>query len=233
MTLVVFDIDGTLTATCDCDADCYAAAFADVFGIPLPTTDWHVYEHVTDTGVMEEVLMKHRGTSPSPEEIDLFERTFEAKLRAEYAANPGAFGEVPGAKALLDDLAQREGFQVALATGGMRRSAQYKLSVAGIDAQRLPGGYANDSISREGIARHAIAAASNGNGADDVVYVGDGAWDARTSAALGMRFVGITHESCPDLLRATGGTVFIPDYADLEAFYDAVRAASVPVVPGC
>ena len=43
VTLVLFDIDGTLTATSAVDAQCYAAAFYRTFGFPLPTTDWDVY----------------------------------------------------------------------------------------------------------------------------------------------------------------------------------------------
>ena len=61
MTLILFDIDGTLTATSRCDADCYAAAFERTFSIPLPTTDWHAYKFVTDTGIITEVLETVRG----------------------------------------------------------------------------------------------------------------------------------------------------------------------------
>jgi len=38
--LVIFDIDGTLTATNQVDTRCFAAAFLEVFGTEI-STDWH------------------------------------------------------------------------------------------------------------------------------------------------------------------------------------------------
>jgi beta-phosphoglucomutase-like phosphatase (HAD superfamily) len=42
MNLLVFDIDGTLTATNEVDTRCFARAFHEAFGIALDTS-WHIY----------------------------------------------------------------------------------------------------------------------------------------------------------------------------------------------
>jgi phosphoglycolate phosphatase-like HAD superfamily hydrolase len=227
--LVLFDVDGTLTCTTDCDLKCYAATLEKVFGMPLPSHDWHDYRHVTDSGIICELLEANRGRAATPEEMAHFEEEFATALRAEYEADPRAFAAVPGAVALFEDLVGR-GMRVALASGGMRRTALFKLACAGIDGTRVPGAFANDALTREGIARCAIERAGGSLDDDDVVYVGDGLWDVRTSASLGMRFIGITRESCPDRLSSGGATVCLEDYRDPEAFAVALRVATVPRV---
>ncbi len=229
MTLILFDIDGTLTATNSVDAKCYASAFRRVFGIDLPTTDWDVYPHCTDFAIADDVLLSERGRGVDDHERAVFERAFVADLETEFASNPGGFAEIPGAKAILDILATRTDLHAALATGGMRGSACYKLSRIGVDAMAMPAGFANDGLSREAIARAAIARA-DGHGDEplDLVYVGDGPWDAKTSASMGMRFIGIVGDASPERLRAHGAALFLHDFLDQDAFFDAVRTARVP-----
>ena len=235
MTLILFDIDGTLTATNAVDAKCYASAFEKTFGVPLPTTDWDVYEHCTDFAIAQEVLQSVRGAPGTPEELQAYERAFVVELEKEFAANPSGFREIPGAKAILDAIAARDGVRAAIATGGMRSSACYKLSRIGVDAdspRRIAAGFANDAISREDIVRCAIARADGQGCAGaqglDLVYVGDGPWDAKTSTAMNMRFIGITGDASRERLRALGATVFLEDYRDQGAFWRAVNAASIP-----
>ena len=232
MTLILFDVDGTLTATSGVDEKCYAAAFEKTFGLPLPTTDWSVYEHCTDFAIAREVVVSSRGVPPSAEECEAFERAFVVELEKEYAVNPGRFNEVPGAKAILEAIDARSDMRAAIATGGMRSSACYKLSRIGVDAASMPAGFANDAESREDIARCAASRADGhrqgGDRALDLVYVGDGPWDVKTSAAMNMRFIGIAGGASADRLRALGATVFLEDYSDQEAFWQAVRSASPP-----
>lgn len=225
MTLVLFDIDGTLTATNACDAKCYARAFQRVFGSPLPSTDWDVYTKVTDTGIIHEVLEQMRGDCATQREIDAFEQAFVEALEAEYAVNPEGFKEIPGAKAILEAIARR-GMRPCIATGGMRGSACYKLSRIGVDALALPSAFANDDTTREGIARCAIARADGDP--HDVVYAGDGPWDVRTAANMDMRFIGIVGDAPEDRLLARGATVCLKDFLDQDAFFQAVNDATVP-----
>ncbi|MBX7257391.1 MAG: HAD family hydrolase [Candidatus Hydrogenedentes bacterium] len=229
MRLILFDIDGTLTATSDADKDCYDRAFLRAFGVPLPTTDWHAYKHVTDTGIIHEVVEPAWGRPVAISEIEAFESAFLDELMMAFETNPGGFTEVPGACALLSALQKMENVAIALATGGMRKTALFKLSKIGIDGEQLAGGFANDAISRADIAR--IAAQRTGVQASDIVYVGDGMWDLLTSRELGMRYVGITRESNADRLREAGATALLEDYSDPAAFYAALETAKVPTLP--
>ncbi|MBI4556862.1 MAG: HAD family hydrolase [Candidatus Hydrogenedentes bacterium] len=223
--LILFDIDGTLTATSECDLRCYAATFQELFGFPLPYLDWHAYRHVTDSGIIGEVLEQRRGSYVTPEELVEFERRFVLKLETEFCRHPEAFREIPGAKALLESLRSVVGLAVALATGGMRASALFKLSKVGIDGQELPAAFANDSFTREGIAKLAILRAG---GATDVIYVGDGVWDVNTAASLGLRFIGITQESSSERLQRAGANVWLSDFLDQGAFLRALDTAAAP-----
>ena len=228
MTLILFDIDGTLTATNAVDAKCYALAFQKTFDLRLPTTDWDVYEHCTDFAIANEVLVALRGQPGTAEENAAFERNFVTALEVEFASNPRGFAEIPGARDILGAIGRRDDMRAAIATGGMKDSACYKLSRVGVDALSMPAGFANDAISREGIARCAVGRA---NGcARDLVYVGDGPWDAKTSSAMGMRFIGIVGDASRDRLLAQGATTFLENYLEEEAFFEAVQSAVVPRV---
>lgn len=231
MKLILFDIDGTLTRTNVVDAKCYALAFADVFGFPLPTTDWDAYVHVTDSGIIHEVMEANRGRRATQNEVDAFEQAFVRHLEAEYAINPEGFREIPGARAILEAIGARDGMRAALATGGMKGSATYKLSRIGVDARTLPGGFSNDADSREGVAQRAISLADGNGGAAQwtLVYVGDGPWDVKTSAAMGMKFVGITGDAPADRLYRLGATICLDNYLDQDVFFRAVDDAGVPV----
>lgn len=226
MRLILFDIDGTLTATSQIDNACYARAFRKTFGREIPTTDWNCYTHVTDVGILQELLDREQGELLESEDVDRFESNYRRELEAAFVRSPEAFRGVPGARKILRRLTCSPDVVVALATGGMRRTALFKLSRAGIDGSRIPGAFANDAISRADIARTAIARTELDP--DDVVYVGDGVWDARTAAELGIRFIGVVHESDANALRSSGATTFVSDFGDADAFLIALETASVP-----
>ena len=226
MRIILFDIDGTLTATTNADNHCYETAFEESFGFPLPTSDWHCYKHVTDMGIIQEV-MENAGRRPATmDEIGRFEEIYEGKLADTFSRHPDGFIEVPGARRLLEALTKAEGVIPALATGGMRRTALFKLRQIGIDGGSMPGAFANDAISRADIAR--IAIQRTGVTPNDVVYVGDGAWDVATAAELGLRFVGICREYSSARLSSAGATTILDNYLDEGAVNAAIEAARVP-----
>lgn len=227
MRLIIFDIDGTLCATAESDAMCYAKAFEQVFGQALPSTNWHDYQYVTDRGVLEEALEWIRGSGPTAEEQKRFEDAFLEEMAMVHTENPEAFQEIPGALAMMKTLLQREDLRISLATGCLRRSALFKLDKIGLDARDIPGGFACDAHSRVDIVKKSIEEA--GSHIEDRVYVGDGVWDVRTCGALGIRFVGVTEQSDAARLKAHGAGVCVENFADLERFYAALDSASVPV----
>jgi len=225
MKTVIFDIDGTLCLTSDTDRRCYAAAFEASFGQPIPSDDWHDYEHATDTGILMQALAECRGNGYSAEEMRGFQQRLMAAFEAEYAREPRGFLETPGAAALLERLSAT-GHAAALATGCLKRVAHFKLRSAGMDLAHLPGGYADDAISRGDIMRCAMERA--GAVAADCVYIGDGLWDVVTCAALGVAFVGISAQSEAERLYRAGAGQVLRDFSDQAEFLEAVSCAAVP-----
>ncbi len=59
MHVVMFDIDGTLVDSAGFDGELYAAAVREVTGVQLDQ-QWGRYEHVSDSGILEQVLRETR-----------------------------------------------------------------------------------------------------------------------------------------------------------------------------
>ncbi|MCC6488373.1 MAG: HAD hydrolase-like protein [Candidatus Hydrogenedentes bacterium] len=226
MKLVLFDIDGTLTATSRTDNACYARAFERAFGKQLPTTDWRAYVNVTDVGILHEVLDNGAQTPLNGDDVTRFEGYYREELQTAFLRDPSGFRAVPGARTVLRTIEEREDTAAALATGGMRRTALFKLARIGVDGTAIPGAFANDALTRAEIARKAIE--RSGVDADDIIYIGDGVWDVQTAADLDIRFIGMVHESNAESLRAAGARTFLSDYRDPIAFEEALETATVP-----
>ena len=215
-TLVVFDVDGTLTLSNQVDGEVYAREFERTFGIPLPSTRWTEYASgATDQGIAEEACAKlglERGR------IREFKGRFIVQLRNQIARM--GLAPVPGARAVLRNLVNR-GYAVALATGSWRESAQLKLTCADIDTSGIPLFASDDEPRRDGILRQAIRVPA---GRSDPVYVGDGPWDVHAARAVSLRFVGVDAEGTGEL-RAMGIESVLCDFADVDAVIAALTRA--------
>ena len=219
--MIVFDVDGTLTRSTALDAALYAQAFAEVFAAPLPSTDWTRYANVTDRGIAEEAVARLGRAAGG---IAARERRVVALLGEALRGAPIA--EVPGAGAMLRRL-RADGHRLALATGCWTASARAKLAAARLDVADLPLVGCDDHAAREAIVAAAARAAAPG---ERVVCVGDGAWDVRVAARLGLPFVGVDSEGS-GRLAGLGGFPVVADYRDADRFLDALAAATVPRYP--
>lgn len=219
MKLVMFDIDGTLTQTNDVDDWCFVQALRDVFGFTGINTDWSIYPHCTDSGLLEVIFQTQCRRSPLPTEVADFQVQFVSLLTQSAAAQP--FSQVSGAQDFLDNLMARSECAVSLASGGWRCSAYMKLTRSGLDLLHLPAAFADDAPSREAIMQTSLARAAEFRSRDSfssIIYIGDGVWDARASRNLGYRFIGIAHEQKRvERLRAEGAQHVFADYRDENA----------------
>lgn len=77
----------------------------------------------------------------------------------------------------------------AIATGGWRESAQFKLDAAGLNRFGIPLATSDEAPDRKDIMR--IALGHLGTGFDSITYYGDGQWDRIASQTLGWNFVAI------------------------------------------
>lgn len=188
--LVMFDIDGTLVDSWGFDSRDYADTVRSVLDVEIDDT-WRPYRHVTDGGILEELLASKSFDRPIDELRAEVKRRFMATVHARFAHNPAPVREIPGAKALIEHLAKLPGVRVAIATGGWAESARLKLAAIGIDADTVPHATSSDRIERTRIMQLAEERALGGAPWTTRTYFGDGAWDKRACAELGYRFVAV------------------------------------------
>ncbi len=229
MQLILFDIDGTLTQSNQVDNRCFIRAACETLGLATIDSDWANYPDVTDSGVVWTLHEAHRGAPPSDGEIAAVRRRFLDLLRQEVRRDPALCRAVPGAAALLAELAATPGYAVGLATGCWRESAEMKLECAGLTEPRFPLASSSDVRSREAImllARERAAQRSQVNSFESAIYVGDGVWDVRAARRLGYHFVGIASGPRSDQLRREGAEHLIADYTDRKRFFEAIYAGA-------
>lgn len=226
--IVIFDIDGTLCRTSDVDDTCWCRAASEILGVGAMSTDWGDYPHSTDESIACALIREHRNEEPSRKLLDRLRDRFFELLEETRISDPGQFQATPGATVLMDLLRNR-GVHLAVATGGWRCSAQFKLDCAGIPHHDLPAAFADDAHPRERIITIAMerAAATAGiqlQSLGTAVYVGDGPWDVRAARGLGIEFIGVATGERAIQLREQGALRVFPDFTDQESFLEALVA---------
>jgi beta-phosphoglucomutase-like phosphatase (HAD superfamily) len=180
----MFDIDGTLINSYELDSKCFVDAVNDVTGISI-NSDWSTYHHVTDSGILGEVLHNENITDKPLIEASI-KQVFLEKLEKTITAKP--IEEIPGAISFIAYLKKADNIVVSLATGGWYESAMLKLKSAGIDISGIPIASANDSTSRTDIMKLAASRAT-GKQNTPCTYFGDDAWDKAACEKLGFNFI--------------------------------------------
>lgn len=222
MNLVMFDIDGTLTATTGVDAQCFVQAVNDLFNIKDVDTDLTSYKNVTDEGIAEEIIERHTGRGATEKELSDLRRHFVELLRKEAFSNPTLFYPVEGAGEILEELVRHPDMEISLATGGWRESALLKLQAAGLDTKNMPMATSSDALSREEImilSEERAQRAYNLHAFDSVVYIGDGIWDVRSARSVGYQFIGVGIDDGASRLRNEGAIHIIPDFTNKREFF--------------
>jgi phosphoglycolate phosphatase-like HAD superfamily hydrolase len=224
--LLIFDVDGTLTGTNEVDTRCFVRAFLEAFGIALDTS-WQIYPHRTDSGIICHSLSQYFRRTPTAIELDLFRKRFLILLEREWGAAPQNFAAIAGATRAFTRITQQRDYALALATGGWRASALFKLEKGGIPVLGLPAAFADDAAEREEIARIAIARARfhHQQQFDRIILVGDSDCDVTTAARLGLGFVGIAADANDTVLRAAGAQLVLRDFEDFATFMRTVEIA--------
>ncbi len=229
MTLIIFDVDGTLIHSERRDSLCFATAYEEVFGREFPTIDWRQYPHVTDTVIFETVMDGHFHRKPTEQELQDFHELYLQKLISSRKENPQFFKEVPGARLLVEHLSDQEDITLAIATGGWKVPAEIKLEHVGIAADLMPISAADGQYNREDILRTAIQLTDkSAHDYHRIVYIGDAIWDVATTRNLNMNFIGIRYRHDHEVLLEVGASHVVSDYLDRELFLKLVEEAGVP-----
>jgi phosphoglycolate phosphatase-like HAD superfamily hydrolase len=221
--LAVLDLDGTLTRTSAVDARCYVQACSEVLGA-VADPDWAVYRHCTDSAILTELAERALGRPETQQERIAVQQRLVELLEA--SRGEADYTLVPGAAEMLSAL-ERHGWVAVIATGAWRASALVKIARAGLVVDGIPLIASDAFVTREEIVTAAIDAARVTYGGDfeRIVSVGDGVWDVRTAANLGLPFVGVAAEGNRQRLEAAGASVIFESYRDLDRFLAALDRA--------
>lgn len=201
MNLIIFDIDGTLTQTNDVDSKCFAQAIKDALKITDLNTNWPSYKYSTDSGLVKQIYEEFLQREPTDIEINSIREEFVHYLKYEWQNNKKCYVPVLGAAAILHQINQLSNWHLAIATGGWKQSALFKLDSAHIAHENIPKAYADDHIERAEIINIAIQRAQTQNRVNQyqqIIYVGDRLWDKRAAIGLNIGFVGVGAEFLDD-----------------------------------
>ena len=190
MDLVVFDLDGTLVETESFEGELYDRAVRTELGIAIDT-DWSCYRHVTDRGILDEILDRSKSNADRSMAQAAVMQAFTALVANHVAAHDGLLPEIPGASDFVNALIERPDVQVAVATGGWRDTALIKLQAIGIKPGRLPIASSSDAMSKADIIRVAERRALPEGGATRKKYVGDSYYDLEMRRRVGYEFIAI------------------------------------------
>lgn len=221
MKLIMFDVDGTLTDTCEAEVRLYVPAVEGALGIGGIDTDWSTYRNYTDPGVTSEVVERAWGRRATPEELGRVCARWVALVDEDFAKNPEACRPIPGAGRILDALRGRADWAISIATGCWWELAERKLLTAGISCDGIPFASAGDTRVRQEIMALSRDRAASYYGVDafeKIVYVGDGVWDARACAGMGWPFIGVATGEKAQCLRDAGVRSIVDNYEDIDAF---------------
>ncbi len=218
---LVFDNDGTICDTQQAEGHCYAMAIEHVTGLSLSSVDSSTFNEPTSSAIVRRLL------AADPERQNKEERIKQEFCRLLEDARhrfPADFAPIDGVVSFIERL-RCEGAQVAIATGGFDKEAEFKLACCGLRLADFPHATASDTPNRRDIIR--LACARAGFEIDSVVYFGDAPWDVRAASELGIPMIGIGRRH--DQLRQSGVRFAFRDYSDPESIMTALRTlASYP-----
>lgn len=182
---LISDLDGTLVESSRFDDDCYKQAIREVLGHSNFNSDWESYEHVTDTGLLYELLSNL--AINEPEHIISQVRDVFGKKIKNYLDSGGDCLSIPGAIASISQL-NASGFKVGIATGGWGHTASMKLLHAGFEEPAFLSS-CDDAMERSRIMLHCCK--KIGGDPNRAIYFGDANWDVKATKLLGWRFIGV------------------------------------------
>jgi phosphoglycolate phosphatase-like HAD superfamily hydrolase len=226
--LAIFDIDGTLCDSVAADDQCFTGVAAELLQVRLEPSFWERAPQLTDAGIAEWLWHRYRNRSPTAEEIEAFVTAYARSLAREQELAPNRFRATRNALPLLE-LLPTTGWDIAIATGGWRRTALLKLAAAGLPSERLLA-CSDDSQNRVEVFELARRRAETIRGAayTRIVLVGDASWDVQVALHRHWAFVGIGCGERAERLRAAGAGIVVADFADASAFVTILQRAVAP-----
>ena len=225
--VIVFDIDGTLTDSVVQHQAAFAKAMRS-FPFKNLDTNWGGYRHHTDTGIFAEAWEREGrdGVPPFDELEGRYRQAYDA------AATEHPVAEINGARKFLN--AVSDPWIAVYATGSLAHGARHKLSVLGISDAEQVVVTASEFSTREELVEKAVQRGCDLHGIGQpqrVLSLGDGMWDLKTAWHLGYDFLGIGTGAKAGQLQKHSAIVY-EDFVALAASRDGMEICAPAAVEG-
>jgi len=215
LTLLLFDLDGTLLMAHGAGREAKVRAMREIFGTDADVMTYP-FGGKTDWQILVEVLGPHGYDRAA---IGALMASYEARFAVHMAevirTNPAQ--PLLGAMELIATLRQQTDVLLGVVTGNTSSTAPIKLRAAGFDPAWFPvGAFGSESDDRRDLPRlaleRAIAHAGRDIPAQSVIVIGDTVNDIVAARANGMRAVGVLNGfEEAELLRAAAPDVLLED----------------------
>jgi phosphoglycolate phosphatase-like HAD superfamily hydrolase len=209
MKIVLFDIDGTLISTGGAGKAALEMALAHEFGIDKLIEKLSLSGR-TDRAILTDLFQLHN-LEPSPSNWQRLRDGYLRHLPECLARGTGTV--LPGVESLVAHLVSRDDVAVGLLTGNLRAGARLKLGHFSLHDHFTFGGYGDEHLDRDDVAREALTEArrlfDSKVSPEQMWVIGDTPLDVRCARAIGAKAVAVTTgwhsrqelaESRPDLL---------------------------------
>jgi len=215
ISLVLFDIDGTLMITKGASSRCMKRAGQIVLG---PTFQWHPVTVGTLDPQIFDQLATANGIAPTAEQRQRYEQVYLDELEKELTERQEDITVLPGIASLVELLHARStdtgDVVLGVLTGNFRRATELKLQRSGLGIERFPViACAEHGESRNDLPRIAIQMANQQFGprfdAANTILVGDTPRDIDCALANNCKCVSVAtgHYSAQQLIDAGGSPV--------------------------
>lgn len=226
MTVVLFDIDGTLVSTGGAGMAAFWQAFGTVFSVErLPAAV--AFAGRTDRAIAGEIF-RLAELDDSPEHWRRFHDAYVAALANTLPRHQGHV--LPGIRDLVRGLHARPDIFLGLLTGNVPDGARLKLTHYGLVDYFPFGGFGQRHVRREEVAADALKAAHAfiGDRCDGpVVVIGDTVSDVQCGKAIGARTVAVATGTVGRLCLAEAEPdLVLDDFSDPAALFDLLGTAS-------
>jgi phosphoglycolate phosphatase len=228
LSLLLFDIDGTLLLSGGAGLRAMSIAFHETFGIAR-AFDGVQPAGKTDTFLLASAL-ERAGIDDSPTHHDRFRAAYLSALATELARpGTGRSGVMPGVETLLARLHAQDGWHIALLTGNYERAARLKLQHFGLDGFFDWGVFGDESGDRRVLGRIALERARAREVPEPscvgAVVIGDTPDDIACAHAAGARSLAVaTGSYTVDELTAAGAHHAVADLSDTDAVLAMLEA---------
>jgi phosphoglycolate phosphatase len=227
LSLVLFDIDGTLLLSGGAGVRAMTRAFESVFAVADAFTGMTIAGR-TDTHLVSAALDR-AGLPDTPAHHARFRDAYLPVL-AEEILQPGrgTRAVMPGVEPLLSVLAADPAFHVALLTGNYEHAAYVKLDHFGLKRFFAWGVFGDESADRRELGRIAMARAAEQavppSARARAVVIGDTPDDIDCARAAGARAIAVATGSYGiDALEAAAADFVLSDLSDTDAILEILR----------